>query len=146
MTTLSQGYTNAVEAFDRVIKKVLHTQILQGRCEQFIDDVVVRPKSRSRFLDEGSGEPMISPPPGIQRFILEAIQNLDAVLADIERAGGTISGYKRVFVAEGLRVVAYIYDSNGRYPDIDKVKKILDWPPCKSVTEAKVFIRICVYY
>ena len=30
MTTLPQGYTNAVQAFDRVVKKVLHAQIVRG--------------------------------------------------------------------------------------------------------------------
>ena len=44
------------------------------------------------------------------------------------------------------KVVAYVFDSNGRHPDIEKIKKILDWPPCKSVTEAKAFIGLCVYY
>ena len=146
MTTLPQGYTNAVQAFDRVIKKVLHAQIVRGRCEQFIDDVVVRPKSRSRFINEATGEPTLSEIPGVRRFVLEAIQNLDAVLADIERAGATISGHKSVLIAEGIKVVAYVCDSNGRHPDTEKVKKILDWPPCKSVTEAKAFIGLCVYY
>ena len=89
---------------------------------------------------------MISQIPGVHLYVLEAIQNLDAVLADIERAGGTIAGYKSVFVAEGIKVVAYVCDSNGRHPDIEKVKKIPDWPPCKSVTEAKAFIGLCVYY
>ena len=76
----------------------------------------------------------------------EAILNLDAVLADIERAGGSISGFKSAFIVEGLKVVAYVYDINGRHPDTEKIKKVLDWPPCKSVTEVKVFIGLCVYY
>ena len=45
MTTLPQGYTNDVQAFHRVVKKDLHVQIVRGRCEQFINDIVVRPKS-----------------------------------------------------------------------------------------------------
>ena len=146
MTTLPQGYTIAVQAFDRVIKIVLHAQIVRGSCEQFIDEVVVRPKSRSRFVNEATGEPTLSEIPGIRRFVLEAIQNLDAVLADIERAGSKISGHKSVFIAEGMKVVAYVCDSNGRHPETEKVKKILDWPPCKSVTEAMAFMGLCVYY
>ena len=130
MRTLPQGYTNAVQAFDRVVKKVLYAQIVQGRCEQFIDDIVVRPKSRYKYLNK-KGEPMISQIPGICLYVLEAIQNLDVVLADIERAEGTIAGYKLVFVAEEIKVMAYVCDSNRRHPDIQKVKKILDWPQCK---------------
>ena len=123
MTTLPQGYTNSVQVFDRVIKKVLYAQIVHGRCEQFIDDVVVRPKSHSRYLDKGTGESTISVVPGIRRFVLEAIQNLDAVLADIERAGATISGHKSVLVAEGIKVVAYVGDSSGRHPDTEKSRR-----------------------
>ena len=55
MTTLPEGYTNAVQAFNRVIKKVLHAQIVRERCEQFIDDVVVRPNSPSRFINKALG-------------------------------------------------------------------------------------------
>ena len=146
LTTLPQGYTNAVQAFDRVVKKVLHVHIVRGRCEQFINDIVVQPMSRSKYLNDKTGEPTISQIPGIRLYVLEAIQNLDAVVADIERAGRTIAGYKSAFVAEGNKVVAYVYDSNERHPDIAKVKKILNWPPCKSVTEAKAFIGLCVYY
>jgi len=107
---------------------------------------VVRPNSRSRYPDKETGERIISGISEVRKFVLEAIQNLDAVLADIERAGGTISGYKSVFIADGIKVVAYVCDSNGRHPDIEKVKKVLDWPPCKSVTESKAFIGLCVYY
>jgi hypothetical protein len=45
MTTLPMGYTNAVQVFDRIMRKVLHHQILNGRCEPFLDDVGVKPKS-----------------------------------------------------------------------------------------------------
>ena len=50
----------------------------------------------------------------------EAILNLDAVLADIERAGGSISGFKSAFIVEGLKVVAYVCDINGRHLDTEK--------------------------
>ena len=59
-----------------------------------MDDVVVRPNSRSRYSDKETGEPLISGISRVGKFVLEAIQKVDAVLADIERAGGTISGYK----------------------------------------------------
>ena len=46
MTTLPQGYTNGVQVFDRVIRKVLSEQIAQGRSSPFVDDVGVRPVTR----------------------------------------------------------------------------------------------------
>ena len=107
---------------------------------------MVRPKSQSQYLNKKTGEPTILQIPRVGLYVLEAIRNLDTVLADIKRAGGMIAGYKSVFVAEGIKVVAYVCDFNGRYPDIEKVKKILHWPPCMSVTEANTFIGLCVYY
>jgi len=46
----------------------------------------------------------------IQGFVLEAIHNLEAVWAERERAGATISGYKSVLVVEEIKVVAYVCD------------------------------------
>ena len=55
---------------------------------------MVRPKSRLKYLNTKTGEPTILQIPWIRLYVLEAIQNLDAVLVDIERAGATIAGYK----------------------------------------------------
>ena len=49
MTILSIGYTNAMLVFDRVMEKVLHHQILQGRYEPFINDIAAKPPSRSTY-------------------------------------------------------------------------------------------------
>src|SRR5205085_8226851 len=68
------------------------------------------------------------------------------IIADIERAGGTISGYKSFFICEGLRIVAFVCDGEGRHPETEKIRKIVDWPACRSVTEARAFIGLCVYY
>ena len=84
--------------------------------------------------------------PAVRLYILEAIQCLDEVLADIERAGGTISGFKSAFVCEGLKIVAFVCESEGRPPVAEKVRKIVEWPACRNVTEARAFIGICVHY
>ena len=145
MTTLPMGYTNAVQVFDRVMRKVLLHQILRGRCEPFIDDVAAKPPSRSTYPD-ADGKPKMSMIPGVRLYILEAIQSLDEVIADIERAGGTILGFKSAFVCEGLKRVAFVCHSEGRHPVAEKVQKIVEWPACRNVTEARAFIGICVYY
>ena len=64
--------------------------------------------------------------PGIRRFVLEAIISLDKVLADIERAGATISGQKSQFLKVSLKVVAYICGEKGRSPEEVKIKKMKD--------------------
>ena len=145
MTTLPMGYTNAMQVFDIVMRKVLQHQILQGRCEPFIDDVAAKPPSRSTYHN-ADGKSKISTIPGVRLYILEAIQSLNEVLADIERAGRTISGFKSAFVCEGLKIVAFVCDSEWRHPVTDKVRKIVEWPACRNVTEARAFIGICIYY
>ncbi|RYN41671.1 hypothetical protein AA0114_g10630 [Alternaria tenuissima] len=84
--------------------------------------------------------------PGVRRYVLEHIQQLDHVLAGIERAGGTVNGKKCYFLMERLEVVGYEVSPDGRHPNLKKVEKILNWPPCKSRTEVRSFVGICVYY
>ena len=54
-------------------------------------------------------------------YILEAVQSLDEVLADIERAGGTIFEFKAAFLGLGLKIVAFVCDSEGRYLVAEKL-------------------------
>ncbi len=37
-------------------------------------------------------------------------------------------------------------DIEGRYPDIVKIIKILEWIHYNNVSEARVFIGVCVYF
>ena len=87
------------------------------------------PPSRSTYPD-ADGKPKMSAIPGVRLYILEAIQSLDKVLADIERAGGTILRFKSAFVCEGLKIVAFVCDSEGRHPVAEKMRKIIEWPAC----------------
>jgi hypothetical protein len=64
--------------------------------------------------------------PGIRKYMLEHIMWLDGVLADLERAGCTISGFKSQFCMPGIRIVGFMYDYLGRYPDSAKVIKIVE--------------------
>ena len=137
MTTLPMGYTNSVQVFDGVMQTVLQHQILRRRCEPFIDNVADKPPSRSTSPD-ADGKPKMSTIPGVHLYILDAMQSLEEVLGDIERAGGTISGFKSVFVCEGLNIVAFTLDSEGRHPVAEKVRKIVEWPACRNVTEARL--------
>ena len=144
VTTLPQGNTNGVLVFDRMIRKVLKDVISENRGKSFIDDIAVKPKTKSYFRDRnGRPEEVV---PGIRRFVLEVIISLDKVLADIERAGATISGEKSEFLKKSSKVVAYICGEKGKSPEEVKMKKIEDWPPCKNVKDVKAFIELCVYY
>ena len=137
--TLLQGATNSVAQFVRVVTKILQ-DLIPHIALPFLDDIGVK-GPRTRYDEEEVLEL-----PGARRFVLEHIQNLDAVLADLERAGATISAEKSMFGMKGLRIVGYVCDDKGRHPDSAKVLKILSWADCKDVVEVRAFIGICVYY
>ncbi len=46
----------------------------------------------------------------------------------------------------GIKVVGYIYNSEGRHPDVSKITKILEWPPPNNITTARVFISVYIYF
>jgi len=144
MTTLPQGYTNGAQVFDRVMKKILKNQISAKGGQPFIDDVGVKPPTRSLFLDS-SGKP-IEVAPEIRRYILEAIVSIDKVMADIERAGGTTLGAKNEFLREQLKIVAYVCGMNGRSPKVTKTRKITNCPPCIDLSDVRAILELCVYY
>jgi hypothetical protein len=106
----------------------------------YLDDIDIK-GPRDRYNDEE-----VSKLPGIRRFMLEHIQNLDKVLADLERAGATISEEKSRFCVSGMKVVGYVCDSNERHPQATKVAKILQWKKPANASEARTFIGVCMYY
>ena len=59
--------------------------------------------------------------PGVRRYVYKHILQLDRVLADIERAGGTVSSKKCYFLIERLEVVSYKISPEGRHPNSKKV-------------------------
>ncbi len=137
MTILSQGATNSVAQFVKITLKVLSDH-LHDRDESFLDDVgIKRPKTMYNNQELA---------PGIRRYLVEHIQSLDAVLADLERTGITIAGAKSQFCCSGIKIVGFICDSEGRHLNTSKVLKFFDWPECVNVTIARAFIDVCVYY
>ena len=137
MTRLPMGAINSVAQFVRIVTKILQDHIPEV-ARQFVDDVGVKgPKTTYNNAEVA---------PGIRRYVLEHIQSLDRVLADIERAGATISGLKSQFCMAGLKVVGFVCDIKRRHPDAAKVIKILDWPDPIDTTGARAFLGVCVYY
>ncbi len=61
----------------------------------------------------------------IRKYVLEYIQWLNRILADLECAGYTISDVKSQFCMAGIRVVRYLCDIEDRHSDITKIIKIL---------------------
>ncbi|RDL34482.1 uncharacterized protein BP5553_07610 [Venustampulla echinocandica] len=115
-TTLVQGATNSVVQFIRV-RQTIFKDYVPARARIFIDDIPVL-GLYSKYGDEEEV-------PGIRRFVLEYVKNLDLVLADIERAGATI-GPKSQFGVAGLKFVGF--------------------PTYNDQTEVRAFLGVCVYY
>ena len=46
----------------------------------------------------------------------------------------------------GIALVGFLCDADGRRPDPEKTKKILDWPIPRNTKEARGFIGLAVYY
>ena len=84
--------------------------------------------------------------PGVRKYILQHIQNLDAVLADIERAGGRVAGRKSQFCYEEVVAVGIVINGRGRLPEENNVAKILGRSRCNNLKEVRAWIVICSYY
>lgn len=144
LTTVPQGYTNGVQLFDRVIRKILREVIRTGRGAPFVDDVAVKAPNREWYqLKDGYYEEAL---PGVRRFVWEAILSLDMTLTYVELAGASISGLKSEFLMSELKIVAFMCGKDGRKPDPIKIDKITKWGPCRDLTDARAFIGLCVYY
>jgi hypothetical protein len=54
---------------------------------------------------------------GIWKYVFEHLLNVNKVLADIKRAGATVSRHKSDLCYGSIIVVSYCVDANRRYPD-----------------------------
>lgn len=116
MTTLLQGVTNSVSQFIRIIHKIL-ASYLQNQVKPHLDDIGIK-GLKTKYNNEELAL-------GIRHYVFEYIQNLDMVLADLKRAGITITRAKSQFYQVGLKIMGYICNTNSRHPDISKVLKFL---------------------
>ena len=135
-TALQQGGTNNVATFVRIVNKIL------ARCRDisraFLDDVGVD-GPRTKYSNELAA-------PGIRRYVLEHVKNMDPVLCDIERSGATISGKKSEFCKSQLKAVGFLCDDKVRHSAPRKVTKISQWRECQNPKEVRAFLGCCVYY
>ena len=64
----------------------------------------------------------------------------------MERVGVIVSEDKSQFCIAGIKVVGYIYNFEGRYPDVFKMTKILEWPLLSDIITVRAFIGVYVYF
>lgn len=135
--TLPMGATNSVSQFVRIINGILQDHF-PHRAMPFLDDIGVKGPRTSYNGEEAF--------PGVRRFVLEHLQWMDGVLADVERAGLTIAGEKSEFCMQGVKIVGYICDTDGKRPAASKIIKIVEWDMCRNQKDVRAFLGICVFY
>ena len=141
LVTLPMGWTNAVPIFHDDVAHILKEETPHVT-DPYIDDVGVKgPKTRYE-LPDGNYE-TIPENPGIRRFVWEHLQNVNRVLQRVKYSGGTFSGLKSVVCAPEIVVVGHRCTYEGRKPEYDKFKSIMNWGPCKDVSNVRGFLGTC---
>jgi hypothetical protein len=126
-----------IAQFVRIVTKILEKYIPHVYLP-FMDNISVK---RSKTIY--NNEKII---PEIRKYILKHIIWINKILADLKKAGCTISGTKLQFYMSKLRIIGFIYNALGRHFDTFKMIKIVKWPPPNNIAEARAFIRVAVYY
>ena len=67
MTTFPQEYINGVQVFDGVIHKVIKDAIAENRGSSFINDVAVKPATRSHYVNDKENPEKVAL--GIRRYV-----------------------------------------------------------------------------
>jgi hypothetical protein len=136
-TTLPQGATNSVGQFIRVVSRIL-TGLVPDICRSFLDDICVKGPT-----SDYDGEEIR---PGLRRYIIEHLQNLDKVLVNVELSGCTVHATKSQWCCAQAVILGYLCGQGGRSPDEHKVRKIREWPPCADVTQVRGFYHTAGFY
>lgn len=137
MTILPQSATNSVPQLVRIVTKFLVAH-LQDWAQQSIDHLAVK-KPKTRYNN-------VKATLGIRRYILEHIENLNAVLANLKRAGVILTFAKSQFCRARIMIIGFICEANRSHLDTSKVWKIIGWPTYTDITTAWALMRVFVYY
>lgn len=138
LTTLPMGWTNSVPIFHDDVTHILQPEIPHVT-QPYIDDVPVRGPATRYILPDGKEE-TIPENPGIRRFVWEHFQDLNRVVQRMKYSGGTFSGYKSFLCAEEITVLGHRCTIDGRRPDQSRVEKIVNWGPCKDLSDVRAFL------
>lgn len=137
MCTLPQGATNSVAQFMRAMVRILQ-DLIPHICRPFLDDICIKGPRH-----DWNNEEVL---PGIRRYVLEHLQNIDKVLVNMELAGGTIAAVKSQWCQVEAVMLGYLCTPGGRLPDQAKVRKILEWATCEGLRDLRSFLGIVGYY
>ena len=79
-------------------------------------------------------------------YMFEYFQHIDCILVSIELMKAKIAEEKSYWCQNNIIVVRFICDYDDQYLKTIKIVKIVEWLLCMNITEARVFIEVCMYY
>jgi hypothetical protein len=138
LVTLPMGWTNSVPIFHDDVTKILSDEIPEFTIP-YIDDVPVRGPA-SRYIQEDGSFEMIPENPGIRRFVMEHMINVNRIVQHIKYCGATFLGHKSILCAGEIMVVGHMCSYEGRVPTTERIKVIMDWAPCIDQSELRAFM------
>ena len=138
LVTLPMGWTNSVPIFHDDVTKILSDEIPEFTIP-YIDDVPVRGPASRYIQGDGSFE-MIPENPGIRRFVMQHMINVNRIVQHIKYCGATFSGHKSILCAEEIMVVGHMCSYEGRVPTTERIKVIMDWAPCIDQSQLRAFM------
>lgn len=137
MATCPQGGTNSVAHVTTAMGNLL--QSLSNITRPFIDDLPMR-----GCPYETKDESEIRP--GLRRFVVDHINDVDRVLSQLESAGLTLNGEKSFFGIREILLVGFICNEHGKKPDPKKVNALDKITACKNVSDVRRFLGAAGFF
>ena len=94
----------------------------------------------SRYILEDSSFEMIPENPGIRRFVMEHLINMNRIVQHIKYCSATFSGHKSILCAGEIMVVSHLCSYEGWMPITERIKIISDWAPCIDQSQLRAFM------
>jgi hypothetical protein len=140
LTSLPQGWTNAVAIFHDDVSFILTPEI-PHTARSFVDDCAIKGPPTRYETDDDSYE-VIPENPGIRKFIWQHLQDVHRILHRLRTAGATVSAKKIVVASPEIIILGHKCTYEGRIPDDSKIARVRDWPSCKTLSDVRAFLGL----
>ena len=107
---------NSVTQFVQIVTTLLQN-LIPKKCLLFLNNISIKGLKTMYQNEEVE--------PGIQKYVLKHIQNINETLFYLKLAGCVIFSEKSQFCIPRIKIVEFMCDSEGRHLDTTKVIKIL---------------------
>jgi len=142
LVTLPMRWMNLVPIFHDDVTYILRNEIPKYTL-LYIDDMPIRgPKTRYKLTRDGVET--LDQNPGIKRFVLEHLENVNRILQRMKYARGTFSGPKMTICSDHIIIVEFKCSYKGRKLTNNAIRKILHWEPCENTTNIRAFLGTAV--